>query len=101
MAGTLFSRQDPRVVDIDGFRLEAVLDGYMLVFSNLDVPGVIGKIGTLLGQNGVNIAGMQLGREKQGGRAVSIVNVDDPIPGPVLEEIRRIPNIVYAKLVRV
>jgi D-3-phosphoglycerate dehydrogenase len=100
-AGTLFSRQDPRVVDIDGFRLEAVLDGYMLVFSNVDVPGVIGRIGTLLGQNHVNIAGMQLGREKRGGRAVSIVNVDDPIPGPVLEEVRRIPNIVYAKLVRV
>jgi D-3-phosphoglycerate dehydrogenase len=100
-AGTLFSRQDPRVVDIDGFRLEAELDGYMLVFSNLDVPGVIGKIGTLLGRNGVNIAGMQLGREKRGGRAVSIVSVDDPIPGPVVEEIRRIPNIVYAKLVRV
>ena len=100
-AGTLFSRQDPRVVDIDGFRLEAVLDGYMLVFSNIDVPGVIGQIGTLLGQNNVNIAGMQLGREKRGGRAVSIVNVDDPIPAGVLDEIRRIPNIVYAKLVHV
>ncbi len=100
-AGTLFSRQDPRVVDIDGLRLEAVLDGYLLVFSNLDVPGVIGRIGTLLGQGGVNIAGMQLGRERRGGRAVSIVNVDDPIPAPVLDEIRRMPNIVYAKLVRV
>jgi len=100
-AGTLFSRQDPRVVDIDGFRLEAVLDGYLLIFSNLDVPGVIGRMGTLLGQNSVNIAGMQLGREKRGGRAVSILNVDDPIPAPVLDEIRRMPNIVYAKLVRV
>ena len=89
------------MVDIDGFRLEAVLEGYMLVFSNLDVPGVIGRMGTLLGQNNVNIAGMQLGREKRGGRAVSIVNVDDPIPAPVLDEIRRMPNIVYAKLVRV
>ena len=101
VAGTLFSRHDPRVVDIDGLRLEAVLEGYLLVFSNLDVPGVIGRIGTLLGQNNVNIAGMQLGRERRGGRAVSVVNVDDPIPGPVLEEIRRMPNIVYAKLVRV
>jgi len=88
-------------VDIDGFRLEGILDGYMLVFSNIDVPGVIGRIGTILGQNNVNIAGMQLGREKRGGRAVSIVNVDDPIPSPVLDEIRRIPNIVYAKLVHV
>jgi D-3-phosphoglycerate dehydrogenase len=101
VAGTLFSRQDPRVVDIDGFRLEAVLDGFLLIFSNLDVPGVIGRIGTLLGQNNVNIAGMQLGRERRGGRAVSVVNVDDLIPGPVLDEIRRMPNIVYAKLVRV
>jgi D-3-phosphoglycerate dehydrogenase len=73
----------------------------MLVFSNLDVPGVIGRMGTLLGQNSVNIAGMQLGRERRGGRAVSIVNVDDPIPAPVLDEIRRMPNIVYAKLVRI
>ncbi len=101
VAGTLFSRQDPRVVDIDGFRLEAVLDGLLLVFSNLDVPGMIGRIGMLLGQYGVNIAGMQLGREQRGGRAVAVVNVDDVIPASVLEEIRRLPNIVYAKLVRV
>jgi len=101
VAGTLFSRQDPRLVEIDGFRLEALLDGLLLIYSNMDVPGVIGRIGMLLGRNGVNIAGMQLGRQQRGGRAVAVVNVDDPVPGPVLEEIRRIPNIVYAKLVRV
>jgi D-3-phosphoglycerate dehydrogenase len=100
-AGTVFNGLDPRVVQIDGLRLEAVLEGYLLVFSNLDVPGVIGRIGTLLGQSGVNIAGMRLGRERRGGRAVSVVNVDDPIPGPILDEVRRLPNIVYAKLVRV
>ena len=98
--GTLY-HQDPRLVGIDGLRLEAVLDGLLLVYSNMDVPGVIGRIGTMLGKNNVNIAGMQLGRQQRGGRAVSIVNVDDPIPAPVLEEIRRMPNIVYAKLVRV
>ena len=94
VAGTLFSRQDPRLVEIDGFRLEAPLDGILLIYSNLDVPGVIGQIGTLLGHNGVNIAGMQLGRQQRGGRAVAVVNVDDSVPGPVLDEIRRIPNIV-------
>lgn len=98
--GTLY-HQDPRLVGIDGLRLEAVLDGLLLVYSNMDVPGVIGRIGSMLGKNNVNIAGMQLGRQQRGGRAVSIVNVDDPIPAPVLEEIRRMPNIVYAKLVRV
>ncbi len=101
VAGTLFSRREPRVVRIDEFSLEAIPEGYLLIFSNLDVPGVIGRIGTLLGQNQVNIAGMVLGREKPGGRAVSVVNVDSAIPTPVLEQIRRMPNIVYAKLVRV
>ena len=101
VAGTLFSRREPRVVWIDEFSLEAVPEGYLLIFSNLDVPGVIGKIGTILGQNQVNIAGMNLGREKPGGRAVSVVNVDDAIPTPVLDEIRRMPNIVYAKVVKV
>jgi D-3-phosphoglycerate dehydrogenase len=101
VAGTLFSRREPRVVRIDEFSLEAVPEGYLLIFSNLDVPGVIGKIGTLLGQNQVNIAGMVLGREKPGGQAVSVVNVDSPIPAPVLDQIRRMPNIVYAKMVKV
>lgn len=101
VSGTLFHHQDPRLVEIDGFRVEAVLDGLLLIYSNMDVPGIIGRIGTLLGQHGVNIAGMQLGRQERGGRAVAVVNVDDMIPGPVLEEIRRIPNIVYAKVVRV
>jgi D-3-phosphoglycerate dehydrogenase len=89
------------LVEIDGFRLEAVLDGLLLIYSNMDVPGVIGRIGTMLGQHGVNIAGMQLGRQERGGRAIAVVNVDNTIPGPVLDEIRRIPNIVYAKSVRV
>ncbi len=101
VAGTLFNRREPRVVRIDEFRLEAPAEGYMLIFSNQDVPGVIGRIGTVLGRNQVNIAGMHLGRERQGGRAVSIVNVDSTIPGPVLDEIRRMSDIVYAKLVHV
>ncbi|MBP2670464.1 MAG: serA [candidate division NC10 bacterium] len=101
VAGTLYGQRDPRLVQIDGFRVEAVLDGLLLIYSNMDVPGVIGRIGTMLGQHGVNIAGMQLGRQERGGRAVAVVNVDDTIPGPVLDEIRRIPNIVYAKAVRV
>ncbi|MBI3780441.1 MAG: phosphoglycerate dehydrogenase [candidate division NC10 bacterium] len=100
VAGTLFSRREPRVIRIDEFRLEAIPEGYLLIFSNLDVPGVIGTIGTLLGKHQVNIAGMSLGRERPGGRAVSVVNVDTPIPAHVLEEIRRLPNIVFVKLVK-
>jgi D-3-phosphoglycerate dehydrogenase len=100
VAGTLFHRREPRIVRIDGYPLEAVPSGWMLVFSNRDVPGVIGRIGTLCGRHRINIAGMQLGRERPGGQAVSILNLDDPIPEPVLAEIRAMPDIVFAKLIR-
>jgi D-3-phosphoglycerate dehydrogenase len=99
VAGTLFHRREPRFVAIDGFSLEAVPHGFMLVFANQDVPGVIGRIGTLCGRYGLNIAGMQLGRERRGGRAVSILNLDDPMPPAALEEIRAMPDIVFARLV--
>jgi D-3-phosphoglycerate dehydrogenase len=100
VAGTIFHRNEPRFVAIDGLALEAVPQGCMLVFSNLDVPGVIGRIGALCGKHAINIAGMQLGRERRGGRAVSILNLDDPLPPAVLDEIRRMPDIVLAKLVK-
>ena len=100
VAGTLFHKNDPRIVRIDGYSLEAIPSGWMLVFSNLDVPGIVGRIGTLCGRHQINIAGMQLGRERRGGRAVSILNIDEPMPEAVLQEIRAIPDIVYAKLVK-
>lgn len=100
VAGTVFHKREPRIVRIGGFPLEAVPSGWMLVFSNLDVPGVVGRIGTLCGRHQINIAGMQLGRERPGGQAVSILNLDDPIPEPVLREIRAMPDIVFAKLVK-
>ncbi len=100
VAGALFKGREPRLVRIDGYPLEAIPQGWMLVFSNLDVPGVVGRIGTLCGQHNINIAGMQLGRERRGGRAVSILNLDDPIPEAVLAEIRAMPDIVLAKLVK-
>jgi D-3-phosphoglycerate dehydrogenase / 2-oxoglutarate reductase len=99
VAGTLF-HHEPRFVAIDGFSLEAVPLGFMLVFANQDVPGVVGRIGTLCGRHGINIAGMQLGRERRGGRAVSILNLDDPMPPAALDEIRAMPDIVSARLVR-
>jgi D-3-phosphoglycerate dehydrogenase len=99
VAGTLFGRKEPRIVRVDDYRLEAVPSGFMLVFSNQDTPGVIGKIGTLLGSNQLNIAGMQLGRVAPHGMAVAVVNVDSAIPPAIMHEIRRLPNIVYATLV--
>lgn len=99
VAGTLFGRKEPRIVRVDTYRMEAVPSGHMLVFSNQDTPGVIGKIGTILGSNQINIAGMQLGRMAPHGMAVAVVNVDSTIPPPILEQIQALPNILDAKLV--
>jgi D-3-phosphoglycerate dehydrogenase len=100
VGGTLFHRKEPRLVQVDGFRMEAHLAGWLLVFSNDDVPGVIGRIGTLFGRHGINIAGMQLGRQHPGGHAVSILNLDTPVSDAVLAELRAQPNIRSATLVR-
>jgi D-3-phosphoglycerate dehydrogenase len=100
VAGTLFHRRDPRIVQLDGFELEAHATGWMVVLTNDDVPGVIGRIGTLFGAHGINIAGMQLGRQRPGGRAVSILNLDGAVPDAVLGELRALPHIRSARLVR-
>jgi hypothetical protein len=100
VAGTLFHRREPRIVRVDGFPLEAHPAGFMLVLTNDDVPGVIGRIGTLCGTHGINIAGMQLGRKTPGGRAVSILNLDGAISDAVLAELRALPHVRDATLVR-
>jgi len=100
VTGTLFTKKDARIVKINQFHVDAVPQGYMLVAHNTDVPGIIGKIGTILGNNNINIAAMTFGREKVGGKTLSVLNVDSPIPEGVLEEIRKAKNILDAKLVK-
>ncbi len=100
IAGALFLGGTPRIVSLNGFDLEAITEGSMLVFSNDDQPGVIGKLGTILGNAGVNIADFQLGRQRKQGKAIAIVRVDDVIPDAVLAEIRKLPFIHFARQVR-
>jgi D-3-phosphoglycerate dehydrogenase / 2-oxoglutarate reductase len=100
VSGTLFHPREPRIVEVDGYRMEAHPAGWMVVFTNEDVPGVIGRIGTLFGAHRINIAGMQLGRRAPGGHAVSILNLDSPVPDHVLAELRGLPSIRSATLVR-
>lgn len=99
-AGTVFGREDARIVMIDDFNVEVVPDGYVLMISNNDVPGIVGQIGTLLGSNGVNIAGMTLGRDVMGGQARTILKVDGAVPDKVMGEIRKAKNILDAKLIK-
>lgn len=98
--GAIFGSNNPRIVRINNFYLEAVPEGYILILHNRDVPGVIGAVGTLLGQKEINIAGLELGREKAGGMAISFFHVDDVVPKETLEALRNLPSIVTAELVK-
>jgi len=80
VCGTLFAGEDPRIVRIDGFRVDAIPSGQMLVARNEDRPGVIGLIGTVLGDHDVNIAGMFNARQTRGGEALTVYNLDQPLP---------------------
>lgn len=97
VAGTLFSKKDPRIVLIDTFKVEIVPEGELLLIHNNDKPGVIGNIGTLLGKNNINIARMHFGRETAGGMAISVVSIDtSPVP-EIIELIKGLPNILSVK----
>jgi D-3-phosphoglycerate dehydrogenase len=87
VAGTLFGNAAPRLVDIFGVAVEAELDGHMLYIVNNDAPGFIGKLGTTLGQAGINIATFNLGRRAAGGEAVALVAIDDPVPVQVVQQL--------------
>lgn len=87
---------DAAIVDVDRFSLDRGLSGEMLITHHRDVPGVIGRVGTILGRYEVNIAGMEVGRHHRGGEALMVVNVDEEIPDAALEEIKAIPGLERA-----
>jgi D-3-phosphoglycerate dehydrogenase len=98
--GTLFgTKKDPRVVRINGYHMDAVPSGYLLVLSNVDKPGMVAGISTILGQNNINIAGMTVGRNAPGGQAVTVINVDNPIPDAVLKQLATVKNVIDVKMV--
>ena len=97
VAGVLYGKKEPRIITINDFAIEVVPEGAMLVLSNVDKPGVIGNVGTLLGKNNINIARMQFGREQLGGRAISVVSIDTPASKQILAEIKKLPNVLSVK----
>lgn len=100
LAGTVFGRRDPRIVFFDGYRIDLVPAPFMLWIWNEDRPGMIGKVGTLLGNADVNIASMQVGRDAPRGRAVMVLGLDDPVPEGLLDALRRIDGVVDVKPIR-
>jgi len=101
VCGTLFAGDDPRIVQIDGYRVDAIPHGHMLVARNHDQPGVIGLIGTVLGDHDINIAGMFNGRETIGGEALTVYSLDNEVPADVVAELEtddRIIDVQYLHL---
>jgi len=101
VAGSLFGADYARLVEVDGVQVECRLEGHLLFFRNLDVPGVVGRIGTILGKEDINIAGIQLGRSGIHGGAVSLVSVDSPVPERALSLIRDLPEIRMVRSIKV
>ena len=97
---TVIHEEQPRLLEFDGIDIETPLEGNLLVCRNLDVPGVIGKIGSILGEHGVNIANFALGRERSGPKpvkALAVVQVDAPVQGAVLDDLMKIEAMLEAR----
>ena len=100
LQGTLSARREPRIVKIDRYFVEATPEGYMLIIKNQDKPGLIGALGTLLGESKINIAGMTNGRDEPGGTAITVVNIDHHVPPKVLEQVKKLRHVLDAKLIK-
>ena len=90
----------PRLVQLEGHRLEAYLDGILLVFTHQDVPGIIGRVGSTFGEAGINIAQMTVGRAAPGGDAIGVLNLDQEPSARALEAVLACPGIRSARVVK-
>jgi D-3-phosphoglycerate dehydrogenase len=100
ISATLFSEKMGRVVSVNNFRVEFEPEGYILYILNRDVPGVVGKVGTILGDRDINIAEYNLARRSTGGMAMAIVTVDSPLDPETLAFLRSFREMVDVKLIR-
>ncbi|PYS25087.1 MAG: phosphoglycerate dehydrogenase [Acidobacteria bacterium] len=89
--------REGRITKINGFRIEAVPRGFMLVMHNRDVPGVIGRVGTILGDHGINISAFHLGRQERGGEAMAVIEVDGPLNDETITKIRSFAPVISAQ----
>jgi D-3-phosphoglycerate dehydrogenase len=101
LSGTIFGfgeqKREGRITEIDGFHIEALPQGHMLVMRNRDVPGVIGRVGTLLGDRGVNISRFHLGRRERGGEAMAVIEIDANIDPDALNALRSLPGVLAVR----
>ncbi len=104
--GAVLHKDTPRLLHVDGIDVEAPLERSLIYMRNRDVPGVIGKVGTILGKHKINIADFSLGRRVGNAKpdapreAIAVVHVDGHVPPEVLAELRKVPAIEQAKAIR-
>ncbi|MBI3521893.1 MAG: phosphoglycerate dehydrogenase [Chloroflexi bacterium] len=99
VAGSLV-QGEPRIVRIDGFWVDVPIEGHLLLTKHTDKPGLVGRVGTVLGENDVNISSMQVGRRNPRGEALMILTLDDPVPDAVRERIGHYADIVEVRTAR-
>jgi len=97
VSGTTFGKQDPRIVRVNDFRLEAPLEGHLLLIYNIDTPGTIGAIGTCLGRHRINIATMDVGQVIEQGQNIIMMRTDTPVPVEVQEELLGLGNVKFVQ----
>ena len=99
LSGTVTEENKLRIVSVNGYWIDFVPEGTLLLFSNHDRPGVIGRIGTLLGDSGVNIANFALGRRNGSGLALGVLQVDSAVPGELIDCLERDRDFIWASAV--
>lgn len=99
VSGALMTGYGPRIVQIDSYPVDVAPEGNLLLVSHTDKPGIIGSVGTLLGNNDVNIATMQVGRKLAGGDALMVLTVDKQVPASVIEDLVKLPELNKAKVI--
>ena len=99
VSGTLFGKAEARIVMIDGYRVDVQPGGWLLTCPHVNRPGIIGKVGTMLGEEGVNISSMQVGLTEVEGTSIMVLGVDSDVPNAVLLKLKGIDGIYDAKLI--
>ena len=99
LGGNLSTKGQGKLVDFNGYEVDLAPGENMIVLQNMDVPGMIGHVGAMLGSEKVNIATMQLGRQESGGKAIMLLNVDDEVPKTTIDKLESHENILWAKAV--
>ncbi|GAA5506525.1 phosphoglycerate dehydrogenase [Novipirellula caenicola] len=101
VGGAVLGQNMPRLIMLDEYRLESFLDGKLLIFAHKDVPGIIGRVGTVFGTHGINIAQMAVGREGDapGGSAIGVLNIDGDVPADALAEVEGIDAVTQVKII--